>query len=57
MREFRGTRYLINVIRVGKGNSGKVKVDGQEIEGTVVPAPAEAREEVYVEVRLGTAPL
>ena len=57
VREFRGTRYLINVIRVGKGNSCKVKVDGQEIEGTVVPAPAEAREEVYVEVRLGTAPL
>jgi len=39
---------------VGAGNTCTLKVDGAEIKGTVIPVPADAREEVYVEVRLGT---
>lgn len=57
VREFRGTRYLINVIRVGAGNACQLRVDGKEIQGTVIPVPAGTPEEIYVEVRLGTPAL
>lgn len=53
VREFRGMRYLINVIRAGAGNHCKLKVDAIEIQGTMIPVSPEPREEVYVEVRLG----
>ncbi|MFZ3070676.1 MAG: glycosyl transferase, partial [Anaerolineaceae bacterium] len=53
LREFRGTHYLINVMRVGVGNAVRLKVDGKPIEGQIVPIPEGKPAEVYVEVRVG----
>jgi cellobiose phosphorylase len=53
MRVFRGVRYLINVTRAGKGSSVQLTVDGNPIQGAVIPLPAAGTEEVKVEVKLG----
>ena len=39
-RKFRGVEYEIEVIRVGPGNSVSIVVDGESIQGTIIP-PAE----------------
>jgi cellobiose phosphorylase len=51
-RVFRGVTYRIAVERVGKGNAVSLKVDGQLIEGDVVPPPPDGQTEVLVEVTL-----
>mgnify|MGYP000515550397 CR=1 FL=1 len=45
-RVFRGVRYLINVTRAGKGSSVQLTVDGNSIEGAVIPLPPAGTEEV-----------
>jgi cellobiose phosphorylase len=52
VRRFRGVTYDITVRREGPGNAVKLTVDGQSVAGEVVPAPADGRTEVAVEVTL-----
>jgi len=52
-RMYRGVRYDIRVKRVGKGNAVQLKVDGEEIEGSVIPLAPKAVRKVTVEVKLG----
>jgi cellobiose phosphorylase len=51
-RIFRGVTYRIAVTRTGKGNAVSLKVDGQPMEGDVVPLPPDGQTEVVVEVTL-----
>jgi cellobiose phosphorylase len=39
VRSFRGVRYEISVVREGNGNSVQLIVDGESIDGTVIPLP------------------
>ena len=50
-RLFRGVRYHIQVERQGSGNSTTISVDGQPIQGNILPLPKD-RKEVYVSVIL-----
>jgi len=38
-RSYRGVRYEISVVREGAGNSVTLEVDGNSIEGTIIPIP------------------
>jgi len=51
-RVFRGVTYHVVVERVGGGNAVFLTVDGQQVEGNVVPLPPEGQTEVMVEVKL-----
>jgi cellobiose phosphorylase len=51
-RIFRGVTYNITVKRIGPGNSVSLVVEGQVIEGNVVPLPAEGVSRVNVDVTL-----
>jgi cellobiose phosphorylase len=51
-RTFRGVDYEISVCREGAGNSVALSVDGEAIDGTVVPLPAPGTANVVVEVTL-----
>jgi cellobiose phosphorylase len=51
-RIFRGVRYDIAVNRKGKGNTVHLKVDGQSIEGRVIPLPTVGVTQVSVEALL-----
>ncbi len=51
-RVFRGVTYHISVRREGPGNRAALVVDGQALEGTLIPLPADGRSEVAVEVVL-----
>jgi cellobiose phosphorylase len=52
-RRFRGATYRIEVERRGPGNKVKLTVDGQPVEGGLVPLPAAGRGEVVVKVAIG----
>jgi cellobiose phosphorylase len=52
VRVFRGVTYKIRVERTGPGNTVVLIVDGQPIDGNVVPLPAEGTSEVEVKVTL-----
>jgi cellobiose phosphorylase len=52
VRRFRGVTYRIAVRRAGTGNAVRLTVDGRAVDGDVVPAPADGRTEVVVEVTL-----
>jgi cellobiose phosphorylase len=52
VRIFQGVTYKINVERTGPGNTVTLTVDGQPVEGNVVPMPAEGTSEVTVNVML-----
>jgi cellobiose phosphorylase len=52
MRRYRETPYRITVTRAGPGNQVSLAVDGEPIEGDVVPPPAEHVAEVKVDVTL-----
>jgi cellobiose phosphorylase len=51
-RRFLGVTYHIVVERVGPGNGVTLTVDGREIEGSVVPLPDDAREDIAVHAQL-----
>jgi cellobiose phosphorylase len=51
-RMYRGVRYAIQVERKGAGNEVKLEVDGNPIDGTVIPLPAENSKEVHVLVTI-----
>ncbi len=50
-RVYRGVTYHIEVRRAGPGNKAALRVDGQAIEGNVVPV--NGKQDVTVEVTLG----
>jgi len=51
-RIYRGVTYHITVQRAGEGNSVSLLVNGQPIDGLIVPLPPEGQMEVAVEVIL-----
>jgi cellobiose phosphorylase len=51
-RIFRGVTYKINVERSGPGNTVALIVNGQPVEGDIVPLPTEGASEVEVKVSL-----
>lgn len=53
IRIFRNVSYHITVRRSGPGNDVRLVVDGQPIEGDVVPLPDESKKKVDVMVELG----
>ena len=52
-RVFRGVTYHVTVERAGPGNEISLTVDGEPVEGDVVPVPPAGRTEVVVEAVLG----
>jgi cellobiose phosphorylase len=48
IRQFRGVTYQIEVSRQGPGTACTLTVDGQQIEGTLVPIPSSNRVDVKV---------
>jgi cellobiose phosphorylase len=53
VRQFRGIRYEISVIRKGAGNDVSLLVNGQHIEGTIIPIPAGKVEKLKVTAYIG----
>jgi cellobiose phosphorylase len=51
-RHFRGCNYYIHVQRLGKGNSIVIKVNNQNLEGTLIPIHAQGETEVEVDVSI-----
>jgi cellobiose phosphorylase len=51
-RVFRGVTYHISVERAGKGNTVSLTVDGQSVEGNVIPPPPADQAEVIVQAFL-----
>ncbi len=51
-RVFRGVSYRISVERAGQGNIASLTVDGEPIDGNVVPLPPASQSEVKVKVAL-----
>jgi len=47
-RVFRGVVYMISIERKGQGNAIALTVDGEPIQGNVVPVPTDGRKEVVV---------
>jgi cellobiose phosphorylase len=52
-RIFRGTAYHINVRREGVGNQAALFVNGERIEGNVIPLPQDGQQSLDVDVYLG----
>jgi cellobiose phosphorylase len=52
-RVFRGVTYQINVQRVGPGDDVALTVDGEPVQGDVVPLPQDERQIVQASVALG----
>jgi cellobiose phosphorylase len=51
-RVFRGVTYHISVKRAGEGNVVTLVVDGEQIDGDIVPLPPDGQTEVKVQVTL-----
>jgi cellobiose phosphorylase len=54
-RVYRGVVYTISVERAGEGNTVSLRVDGEPVQGGIVPLPEEGRTEVVVRAILGGA--
>jgi cellobiose phosphorylase len=52
-RHFRGVTYNINVIRVGKGNFVRLRIDNKVINGDIIPLPEIGVKVIEVEVEVG----
>ncbi len=52
-RNFRGVQYDIHVKRKGPGNEVQLEVDGQPVDGTVIPQPVDGVQSVRVLAWLG----
>ena len=53
-RLFRGVTYKIDVHRIGPGSRLALEVNGEPVEGNIVPLPGEGVTAVQVNVRLGS---
>ena len=53
VRRYRGVRYEIHVKRKGDGNKTALEVDGNTIQGKIIPFPPEGTKVVKVTVRVG----
>ena len=51
-REFRGVTYQVTVKRTGRGNNLKLFVDGNAVDGNIIPVPKDGRKTVFVEALL-----
>jgi cellobiose phosphorylase len=51
-RNFRGVNYKIWVDRIGNGNEINLSVDGETLEGTIIPLPAAGTKHVHVKVTI-----
>ena len=51
-REFRGVTYQIRVKRIGPGNDLKLIVDGEPIDGQIIPIPQDGKRIVIVDAVL-----
>jgi len=52
-RRFRGVTYRVVVSRRGPGNNAALTVDGQAVDGNLVPLPIDGRADVQVKVAIG----
>jgi cellobiose phosphorylase len=52
-RIYRGVTYDIRVTRSSPGNQVRITVNGEELEGTVLPLPVEGNHQVTVDVVVG----
>jgi cellobiose phosphorylase len=52
VRVFRGVRYEIQVVRIGKGNKVSLIVEGKHISGNVVPLPRKRTKNIFVKVTI-----
>jgi cellobiose phosphorylase len=52
-RIFRGVTYDITVERTGPGNTAQLSLEGQPVEGTVLPLPKPGVKKVQVQVKIG----
>jgi cellobiose phosphorylase len=53
VRSYRGVRYDIKLKRNGLGNRVRLEVDGNPVNGTIIPIPTDGIEVVPVTVWLG----
>ena len=51
-RVFRGVKYHINVSQTGKNNKLTIIVNGNPIEGNIIPFPETSIKEIHVEVKI-----
>jgi len=51
-RQFRGCMYFITVERKGTGNSITLFLDGNPVEGNIIPLPKEGQKQVNVKIEL-----
>jgi len=52
-RKFRGTTYKINVTRKGPGNAVSLVVDGQPVDGNIIPVLSGKQSDIQVDATLG----
>ena len=52
-RTYRGVRYDIHVKRVGPGNNIQLEVNGESIQGTIIPLPLQGTTVVQVNAKIG----
>jgi cellobiose phosphorylase len=53
VRQYRGVRYSIHVERKGPGTQVRLEMDGQPVEGTVLPLPAAGTTDAHVSAFIG----
>jgi len=54
VRHFRGVRYEVLVMRAGPGNTVRLEVDGEYLEGTVAPLPPPGKQVVKIIATIGS---
>jgi cellobiose phosphorylase len=54
VRHFRGVRYEVLVMRAGPGNTVRLEVDGEYLEGTVAPLPPPGKQVVKIVAAIGS---
>ncbi len=52
-RSYRDVRYIIHVERIGSGNHVKLEIDGNSIQGSLIPLPPAGTKEVHVTAWVG----
>jgi cellobiose phosphorylase len=54
-RTFRGSVYAITAVRIGKGNRVQLEVNGNPLEGNVIPLPDAPEKAIEVKVMIGSS--